>query len=150
MEINSDALNDITTTLCKIVEIKTGISKEEFLSKNTKRKYVMARCIYVNLVYIYTGISQSEISKLIDKDRTTVLYMYKLHDNLISVDKAYLKLFQECSQKYISAVCTEKHLLSDPAVIMNRILRVEEEVKDLKNLLESTLLNTSKNEAITS
>jgi len=93
-------VDEVSEALLKIVELKTAINREEIFESNRKRKFVMARCLYVNLMHIFTDLSETEISKKIEKDRATVYHMYKVHDDLISVDKNYIKMFEECSDKY--------------------------------------------------
>jgi len=80
-------VDEVSEALLKIVELKTAINREEIFESNRKRKFVMARCLYVNLMHIFTDLSETEISKKIEKDRATVYHMYKVHDDLISVDK---------------------------------------------------------------
>lgn len=130
-----DNIEDIPDILCKIVEMKTGLKEEEILLDGKTRKYVMARCIYANLLSVYTTLTESDIAKKINKDRATVYYMYKIHGNLISVDKPYLTLFQSCAEAYVTAVCNNKYLDIDIAIIMDRISKVEAELKELKELI---------------
>jgi chromosomal replication initiation ATPase DnaA len=124
-------VEEVSEVLLKIVELKTGIERAEICNNNRKRKFVMARCLYVNLLHIFTDLSETEISKKITKDRATVYHMYKVHNDLISVDKAYITLFEKCSDKYVAMVCTSKYLLMDPAILMERIRRAEIEIKEL-------------------
>lgn len=130
-----DSIEDIPDILCKIVEEKTGLKEDEIILEGRTRKYVMARCIYTNLLSVYTTLTESDIAKRIKKDRATVYYMYKIHSNLISVDKPYMALFQECAEAYVTAVCNNKYLEIDIAVIMDRISKVEAELKELKELI---------------
>lgn len=144
-----DSIEDIPDILFKIVQVKTNLTEAEILVDGRTRKYVMARCIYTNLLSVYTTLTEAEIAKKITKDRATVYYMYKIHANLISVDKPYLELFQSCAESYVTAVCNNKYLEIDIAVIMDRISKVEAELKELKELIviksyikdDSTLAN---------
>lgn len=142
-------VDEISEALLKIVELKTGISKAEILEANRKRKFVMARCLYVNLMHIFTDLSETEISIKIQKDRASVYHMYKVHDDLISVDKNYIKMFGECSDKYVAMVCTAKYMIIDPAILMERIRKAELEIKELKNLLTMRLSIQSNDELVT-
>lgn len=143
-------VEEVVEALSKIVELKTGISVEEYLIPSRKRKYVMARCIYVNLMYIFTDLNETEIAKRINMDRASVYHMYKVHSDLISVDKNYVKLFDECSDKYVSLVCTNKYLMIEPALIMERISRAEKEIKELREIMNIKMSVTSHVESITS
>ena len=135
-----DSLEDISDALFKIVQLKTGVSTEDFLTHNRKRKFVLARCIYANLLHIFTNLNDEEISKLINKDRTSVYHMYKIHEDLISVDKNYRKLFEDCSDSYVALVCSNKYLMIEPAVLMERLNKAEREVKELRELITAKLL----------
>ena len=75
--------------------------------------------------------------------------MYKIHEDLISVDKAYMKMFEECSDRYVAMVCNAKYTLIDSAVIMERLIRAEIEIKELKELLLIKLSNQSNDELVT-
>lgn len=141
--------DEVIEALCRIVELKTGITREEFLEYNRKRKFVIARCLYVNLLNVYTDLSEAEISKLIDKDRATVYYMYRIHDDYISVDKTYTKMFHECSDKYIAMVCTNKYLMIEPAILMDRLKKVENEIKEIKEILKVKSSIKSNDELVT-
>ena len=134
-------VDDVADALLKIVELKTGINRVEIFKSNRKRKFVMARCLYVNLMHIFTDLSETELSKKISKDRGTVYHMYKVHEDLISVDKAYIKMFEECSDRYVAMVCNAKYTLIDPAIIMERLVRAEAEIRELKELLLTKLSN---------
>jgi hypothetical protein len=143
-------VEEISEVLLKIVELKTGINRKEIFDNNRKRKFVMARCLYVNLMHIFTDLSETELSKKIVKDRGTVYHMYKVHEDLISVDKAYIKMFEECSDKYVAMVCTAKYMLIDPAIIMERLVRAEAEIRELKELLLIRLSVQPNDELVTS
>ena len=134
-------VDDVADALLRIVELKTGINRAEIFKNNRKRKFVMARCLYVNLMHIFTDLSETELSKKISKDRGTVYHMYKVHEDLISVDKAYIKMFEECSDRYVAMVCNAKYTLIDPAIIMERLVRAEAEIRELKELLLTKLSN---------
>ena len=143
-------VEEVVEALSKIVELKTGIPIDDYLTPNRKRKYVMARCIYVNLMYIFTDLNETEIAKRINMDRASVYHMYKVHSDLISVDKNYVKLFDECSDKYVALVCTNKYLMIEPSLIMERISRAEKEIKELKEIMRIKMSTTSHVKSIAS
>jgi hypothetical protein len=141
--------DEVSEVLLKIVSLKTGIDRDDILEANRKRKFVLARCVYVNLMHLFTDLSEMDISKKIQKDRATVYHMYKVHDDLTSVDKNYVKLFRECSDKYVAMVCTAKYMLIEPAILMERIRKAELEIKELKELLTMRLSIQSNDELVT-
>lgn len=143
-------VDEVSEALLKIVELKTGLPREDIFETSRKRKYVMARCLYVNLLHIFTDLSETEISEKIEKDRATVYHMYKVHDDLTSVDKNYIKMFEDCSDKYVAMVCTAKYILIDPVILMERVRKAELEVKELKDLLTKRLSIQSNDELVTS
>jgi hypothetical protein len=100
-------------------------------------------------MHLFTDLSEMDISKKIQKDRATVYHMYKVHDDLTSVDKNYVKLFGECSDKYVAMVCTAKYMLIEPAILMERIRKAELEIKELKDLLTMRLSIQSNDELVT-
>ena len=135
-----DPAEDVSDSICRIVQLKTGVSKEDFFAHNRKRKFVLARCVYTNLMHVFTNLGDEEIAKLINKDRTSVYHMYKVHEDLISVDKNYRKLFEDCSDSYVALVCSNKYLMIEPAVLMDRLNKAEKEVKELRELITAKLL----------
>ena len=143
-------VEEVVEALSKIVELKTGIPIDDYLTPNRKRKYVMARCVYVNLMHIFTNLNETEIAKKINMDRASVYHMYKVHSDLISVDKNYIALFDDCSDRYVALVCTNKYLMIEPALIMERISKAEKEIKELKEIMTVKLSTTSHVESITS
>jgi hypothetical protein len=144
-----DVQLDVSNSLSTIVQLKTGIPAEEFLAHNRKRKFVMARCVYTNLMHVFTNLTDQEIADLINKDRTSVYHMYKIHEDLISVDKNYRKLFEECSDSYVALVCSGKHEMIEPAILMERLIKAEREIKELKELITITLSTKSNDELVT-
>lgn len=141
--------DDVSDSLFKIVLLKTGISAEDFLTHNRKRKFVIARCLYTNLMNIFSNVTDKEISEFIKKDRATVYYMYKIHEDLICVDKNYKKLFEDCSDSYVALVSTNKYLMIEPAVLMNRLQKAEKEIQKLKELITTKLSVKLNDELIT-
>ena len=140
---------EVSEVLLKIVELKTGIEREDILEANRKRKFVMARCVYTNLMHVFTNLTDQEVADLINKDRTSVYHMYKIHEDLISVDKNYRKLFEECSDSYVALVCSGKHEMIEPAILMERLIKAEREIKELKELITITLSTKSNDELVT-
>ena len=140
---------EVSEVLLKIVELKTGIDREDILEANRKRKFVTARCIYVNLMHIFTDLTEMEISNKIKKDRATVYHMYRVHDDLISVDNNYINMFRGCSDKYVAMVCTAKYMLIDPAILMERVRKAELEIRELKEILTKRLAIQSNDELVT-
>ena len=141
--------DEVSEVLLKIVSLKTGIDRDDILEANRKRKFVLARCVYVNLMHLFTDLSEMDISKKIQKDRATVYHMYKIHEDLISVDKNYRKLFEDCSDSYVALVCTNKYLMIEPAVLMNRLQKAEREIQKLKELITIKLSTTTNDELVT-
>jgi len=144
-----DPAEDVSDSICRIVQLKTGVSKEDFFAHNRKRKFVLARCVYTNLMHIFTNLRDEDIAKFINKDRTTVYHMYRVHEDLVSVDKNYRKLFEDCSESYVALVCSNKYTMIEPAVLINRIQKVEKEIQKLKELITITLSTKSNDELVT-
>jgi len=140
---------EVSEVLLKIVELKTGIDRADILEANRKRKFVTARCIYVNLMHIFTDLTEMEISNKIKKDRATVYHMYRVHDDLISVDNNYINMFRGCSDKYVAMVCTAKYMLIDPAILMERVRKAELEIRELKEILIKRSAIQSNDELVT-
>lgn len=138
-----DPAEDVSDSICRIVQLKTGVSREDFFADNRKRKIVLARCVYTNLMHIFTNLRDEDIAKFINKDRTTVYHMYRVHEDLISVDKHYKKLFEDCSESYVALVCSNKYAMIEPAVLINRINKAEKEIQKLKELVKIKLSKTN-------
>lgn len=140
----------VLETLLKIVELKTGTFRKAIFDPKRKRESVLARCIYVNLLSMYTNLSEEDMAKKINKHRTNIYHMYKLHSDLMSVDKGYIKLFEDCSNEYVAMVCTDKYILTDAAIIMDRLRKAELEIMQLKEILTLKLSEKPNDELVAS
>ena len=75
--------------------------------------------------------------------------MYRVHDDLISVDNNYINMFRGCSDKYVAMVCTAKYMLIDPAILMERVRKAELEIRELKEILIKRSAIQSNDELVT-
>ena len=92
---------DISKVIFKIVEGVTKIPKGQFVNASRRRENVIARCLYVNLMSIYSNLTETAIAHKTKRERTTVIYMQHLHSDLMCVDKIYQQMFFDCSEQYI-------------------------------------------------
>jgi len=120
-----------------IVETVTGIPKGQFVAATRKRQNVIARCLYINLMSIYSNLTDSVIASKTKRERTTVIYMQNLHSDLMCVDKAYQQMFFKCSEQYIKMTVQDKTLSVDAIKIAEKLDNLEREISILRNVLNN-------------
>ena len=128
---------EISKVIFKIVETITGIPRQHYVAASRKRKYVIARCLYINLMSIYSNLTEHEIAGKAKRERTTVIYMQNLHSDLMCVDKAYQQMFYACSDKYISMTVKDKTLSVDALKLAEKLDSLEKEINTLRNVLNN-------------
>jgi hypothetical protein len=144
------AQHPLSELFCKIVELETGISRKLFInSVSRKREVVVARCIYANLLTLYTNMTPESISTAINKHRTLFYYMQKLHDDLMCTDKHYATMFRNCVDKYVEIVSRDKTIKLDSSYIQQQITKIELDLKNLKELMFLNINNYTDDKCLT-
>jgi hypothetical protein len=141
---------DIAEMMLKIVEHLFIIPREEFLTESRVRDNVVRRCLVANLILTYTDLRDVAIGKIITRDRTSALHMFRLHDDLMIVDKTYKDWFERASSLYARA----NYLPSMDAVtldgVIEKIIKLNEEVELLNGMLGNLLVNVKSKDNVTS
>lgn len=128
---------EISKVIFKIVEGITRIPKANFVSANRRRENVLARCLYINLMSIYSNLTESAIANKTKRERTTVIYMQNLHSDLMCVDKVYQQMFFDCSDQYIRMTIKDRTLSVDAMKIAEKLDALEKEIHVLRNVLNN-------------
>ena len=141
---------DIVEMMLKIVEHLFVISREDFLSHSRCRDHVNRRCLVANLIVTYTDLRDVAIGKAINRDRTTALHMFRLHDDLMSTDRTYRDWFERASSLYARANFIPH--IDDVTMdsIIERIIKLNEEVETLNGMLGNLLVNVKSKDNVTS
>ena len=141
---------DIAEMMIKIVEHLFAIPKEDFLTQSRYREHVTRRCLVANLLVTFTDLGDTAIGKVINRDRTTALHMFRLHDDLMIVDKTYKDWFERASSLYARANFIPH--IDDVTMdsIIDRIISLNEEVELLNGMLGNLLVNVKSKEDVTS
>lgn len=141
---------DIAEMMLKIVEHLFAIPRAEFLTESRLRDHVVRRCLVANLILTYTNLRDTAIGKLINRDRSSAIYMFRLHDDLMIVDKIYKDYFERASSLYARA----NYLPSVDRVtidgIVEKIIKLNEEVELLNGMLGNLLVNVKSKDHVTS
>jgi hypothetical protein len=140
----------IVEMMLKIVEHLFIIPREDFLSHSRCRDHVNRRCLVANLIVTYTDLRDVAIGKAINRDRTTALHMFRLHDDLMSTDRTYRDWFERASSLYARANFIPH--IDDVTMdsIVERIIKLNEEVETLNGMLGNLLVNVKSKENVTS
>lgn len=141
---------DIVEMMLKIVEHLFIIPREDFLSHSRCRDHVNRRCLVANLIVTYTDLRDVAIGKAINRDRTTALHMFKLHDDLMSTDKTYIEWFERASSLYARANFIPHIDSVTIDSIVERIIKLNEEVETLNGMLGNLLVNVKSKDNVTS
>lgn len=142
---------DIVEMMLKIVEHLFIIPREDFLSHSRCRDHVNRRCLVANLIVSHTDLRDVAIGKAINRDRTTALHMFKLHDDLMSTDKTYREWFERASSLYARANYFPQADNVTIDIITERIIKLNEEMEVLNNMLGNLLVaNNPKKQNVTS
>ena len=141
---------EIAEMMLKIVEHLFAIPRAEFLTESRMRDHVVRRCLVANLVLTYTDLRDVAIGKLINRDRTSAIHMFRLHDDLIIVDKTYKDYFERASSLYARANYLPR--IDDVTMdsIIERIIKLNEEVETLNGMLGNLLVNVKSKDHVTS
>lgn len=141
---------EIAEMMLKIVEHLFAIPRSEFLTQSRLRDHVVRRCLVANLVLTYTDLRDVAIGKLINRDRTSAIHMFRLHDDLIIVDKTYKDYFERASSLYARANYFPN--IDDVTIdsIIERIIKLNEEVETLNGMLGNLLVNVKSKDHVTS
>jgi hypothetical protein len=141
---------EIAEMMLKIVEHLFAIPRSEFLTQSRLRDHVVRRCLVANLILTYTDLRDVAVGKIINRDRTSAIHMFRLHDDLIIVDKTYKDYFERASSLYARA----NYLPSVDRVtidsIVERIIKLNEEVETLNGMLGNLLVNVKSKDHVTS
>jgi hypothetical protein len=141
---------DIVEMMLKIVEHLFVIPRKDFLSESRCRDHVNRRCLVANLIVTHTDLRDVAIGKAINRDRTTALHMFRLHDDLMSTDNTYRDWFERASSLYARANFIPH--INDVTMdsIIERIIKLNEEMETLNGMLGKLLVNVKSKEDVTS
>jgi len=133
---------DIAEMMFKIVEHLFVIPREEFLNEGRARDHVIRRCLIANLIGTFTDIRDYKIGELLGRDRTTILHMFRVHDDLIYSDKVYKDWFERASSLYARSNYFPKVDNVTMDSIIEKIIKINEDVEELNAMLGNLLVNT--------
>jgi hypothetical protein len=141
---------EIAEMMLKIVEHLFAIPRAEFLTESRMRDHVVRRCLVANLILTYTDLRDVAIGKIINRDRTSAIHMFRLHDDLIIVEKTYKDWFERASSLYARAnfIPHIEDVTMDS--IIERIIKLNEEVETLNGMLGNLLVNVKSKDHVTS
>ena len=141
---------EIAEMMLKIVEHLFAIPRAEFLTESRIRDHVVRRCLVANLILTYTDLRDVAIGKIINRDRTSAIHMFRLHDDLIIVEKTYKDWFERASSLYARAnfIPHIEDVTMDS--IIERIIKLNEEVETLNGMLGNLLVNVKSKDNVTS
>lgn len=77
----------------QVVYERTGMRKKDVMRKKRSVEYIEARVLFI-LIASAAGISKYRIAKILNKDHTTILYLFRKFDGMYDVaqDAAIIKV----------------------------------------------------------
>lgn len=93
--------------LFELIETKYSIAKEELISKSRKKKLVAARKLFMNLLYeLYEidNMTHTDISKIINLDRTSFIHHRNTHLNEYDRYKDYKRDYDGFKKEFIVSI----------------------------------------------
>lgn len=95
--------------LFDLLNSKFSLSKEDLISKSRKKEYVHARKIFMNILYevfnpLDKNLVQSDISEIINRDRTSFIHHRKEHLGEYKQYKKYREDYECLNKEYEKAI----------------------------------------------
>ncbi|MBY0244523.1 MAG: hypothetical protein K2Q03_03610 [Sphingobacteriaceae bacterium] len=84
----TNKLQNVIDTACEVC----GVSVLDFFSKKRHLKKVMARYIIANYM-LNKGYSSDYVCEVLGKQRTSIYYIKRAHDNLLQYHKEYKSIY---------------------------------------------------------
>jgi len=94
----------------------------------------------VNLIRLFTDMSDSDIAKHIKKDRTSVIHMYHNHDALMFSDKEYRLWFERAASLYSRINNQPRILDAKIGDIVEAVVNINKQVAELNQILGAYLI----------
>jgi len=127
--------------LASIIQEHEGIAKETLLSKSRKRPIVELRMVCSNILRTSENdYTLEEIGKEMNIDHATVLYHYKVHNNLMDAHSSrYRNLYEKILKIYDSRDITPGEnmrikLLKRKRKLIEELKSVNKSLKELGNV----------------
>jgi hypothetical protein len=99
---------------------------------------------------MHTHHRDIEIAKLINRDRTSVIHMQKLHEDLMFSDGTYREYFERASSLYARANYLPRVEDATLDSIIEKIVKLNEEIEVLNGMLGNLLVNVKSKDNVTS
>lgn len=136
---------EIAKMMIKIVEHLYKVPAEDFIDRGSEaggrsRGYVVRRVMVVNLIRLFTDMSDSDIAKHIKKDRTSVIHMYHNHDALMFSDKEYRLWFERAASLYSRINNQPRILDSKIGDVVEAVVNINKQVAELNQILGAYLI----------
>jgi hypothetical protein len=99
---------------------------------------------------MHTDLRDTGIAEIVKKDRTSVIHMQKLHNDLMYSDGTYRDYFERSSSLYARANYLPR--IEDVTLdgIIEKIVKLNEEVELLNGMLGNLLVNVKSKDNVTS
>jgi hypothetical protein len=137
--------DDIATMMIKIVEHLFKIPATEFIDKGSEaggrsREYVLRRVMVVNLIRLFTDMSDTDTGKIVKKDRTSVIHMYHNHEAWMFSDKQYREWFERASSLYSRINRQPRILDAKIGDVVEAVVNINKQVAELNQILGAYLI----------
>lgn len=83
----------------EVVLQATGVSRDQFFSKNRKREFVMARYVFFWLCRKYFDTPYNHLGKFVGNDHATVIHGENMVNDMLAIDYTpYVDLIRSCKE----------------------------------------------------
>lgn len=115
----------------QIIQVIEKIHDAKITTKNRKRENVTARAVYAKLCRdIFPHLSLHKIAKPINRNHATIIHMFKMIDQHLKNDNAYINLYKRASVIVNKDIIETKHLKE-----IYYLESLEQRIIDLSNTL---------------
>lgn len=136
---------EIAKMMIKIVEHLYKVPAEDFIDRGSEaggrsREYVVRRVMVVNLIRLFTDMSDTDTGKIVKKDRTSVIHMYHNHEAWMFSDKQYREWFERAASLYSRINNQPRILDSKIGDVVEAVVNINKQVAELNQILGAYLI----------
>lgn len=136
---------EIAKMMIKIVEHLYKVPAEDFIDRGSEaggrsREYVVRRVMVVNLIRLFTDMSDTDTGRIVKKDRTSVIHMYHNHEAWMFSDKQYREWFERAASLYSRINNQPRILDSKIGDVVEAVVNINKQVAELNQILGAYLI----------
>ena len=124
----------------QVVETLFMRPRQDYLQKARNRDFVMRRAILANLMVVYTSLSDTEMGKALNMDRTNILHHVRSHDGLMKTDPLYREWYTAAESLYARTNLFAFDDVPELSDLVTKMRDINVLVENMNNLLGTYLI----------